>query len=110
MTKASTLIWRLGIRGTYKGCSQLDYAVATALENKEYLGSVTKLLYPEVAREFRTTPANIERNLRTVVAVCWERGNRALLEQIASNRLFDKPTTKDFINILVGYLERCEGE
>lgn len=110
MITASTLIWRLGIRGTYKGCTQMNYAVATAWENKEYLGSVTKLLYPEVAREFHTTPANVERNLRTVITVCWEHGNRALLEELVSDRLVEKPTTKDFINILVGYLEQHKAD
>lgn len=108
MTKVSMLIWRLNIRGTYKGCRQMAFAVETVRENREYLLSVTKRLYPEVAREFHTAPANVERNLRTVITVCWERGNRALLEKMTGNHLINKPTTKEFIDILAGYLDFCE--
>lgn len=100
------LIRSLGIGGNYQGYRYVVYAVRLCLEDEDYLLSVSKLLYPEIARTFRTTSCSVERNLRTVVNVCWERGNRDLLEQISLYPLLSRPTTGEFLDILTEHLKK----
>ncbi len=100
------LIRSLGIGGTYRGYHYLNYAIRLCLEDENYLLSVSKLLYPEIARAHCTTAWSVERDIRTIVKVCWERGNRNLLQNIAMHTLVCKPTTGEFLDILVAYLRR----
>ena len=64
------LIRSLGIGATYRGYHYLSYGIALCLQDENYLLSVSKLLYPQIARMFRTTSASVERDLRTVIKVC----------------------------------------
>lgn len=100
------LVRRLGIGGNYQGYRYLTYAISLCLKDEDYLLGVSKLLYPEIARAFQTTTCSVERNLRTVVNVCWDRGNRELLEAISLYPLLNKPTTGEFLDIVTGYLRQ----
>lgn len=100
------LIRSLGIGATYRGYRYLNYAIKLCLHDEDYLLSVSKLLYPQIAKEFYTTSSSVERDLRTVVKVCWERGNRMYLQEIALHPLSFKPTSSEFLDILVGHLLR----
>ena len=83
----------------YKGCPYAAYAVALCAERPDLLLLVTKNLYPEVARQYRTTWQAVERNIRTVVGVVWKR-NPALLEQMAGG----PPRSARFLAIVSGGL------
>lgn len=100
------LIRSLGISATYRGYRYLGYAIELCLENEEYLLSISKLLYPQIAKKFCTTSSSVERDIRTVVRICWERGNQHLLQDIALCPLRCRPTSGEFIDILVGSI-RC---
>ena len=100
------LIRALGIHGTYRGYHYLALAISLILQDEANLLQVTKNLYPKIAEAFHTTPKCVERNLRTVVSVCWERGNRELLQEIAGYQLQFKPTTGEFIDMLAGNLKQ----
>lgn len=100
------LIRSLGISATYRGYRYLTYAIELCLENEEYLLSVSKLLYPQIAKKYCATSSSVERDIRTVVRVCWERGNLLFLQEIALYPLKCRPTSGEFIDILVGHL-RC---
>lgn len=104
MKEIQYLVRSLGIGGNYQGYKYLTYAISLCLEDEDYLLSVSKLLYPEIAKMYKTTACSVERNLRTVVAVCWERGNRALLETISLYPLISKPTTSEFLDIVTTHL------
>ena len=106
MNEIERLIRSLGIGGTYRGYKYLCYALSLCLENEDYLLAISKLLYPEIADAFQTTCCSVERDLRTVINVCWERGNRNLLDNISFYPLETKPTTGEFLDLLVGYLQR----
>ena len=90
MRDIQKLVRSLGIGGNYQGYRYLLYA---------------KLLYPEIAHTYQTSASSVERNLRTVVSVCWERGNRPLLESISLCPLSSKPTIGEFLDILTEYLK-----
>lgn len=100
------LIRSLGIGGTYRGYRYLSYGIHLCLEDENYLLSISKLLYPEIAKAYRTTNCSVERDIRTVIKICWERGNRSLLQDIAMHPLLTKPTTSEFLDILVAYIKR----
>lgn len=94
----------LGVSLNYKGHNQTAYAVELCREEPERLQSVTKLLYPELARRYQTSWKAVERNIRTVDGVIW-RENRALLEEPARKPLIGKPRNAQLLAILAGSLE-----
>ena len=100
------LIRTLGIGATYRGYRYLSYGVYLCLQNEDYLLSVSKLLYPEIAHTYATTSCSVERDIRTVVKVCWERGNKTYLQKLAMHSLDEKPTSGEFIDILVGHIKQ----
>jgi len=100
------LIRSLGIGATYHGYYYLKYGIELCLENEDYLLFVSRSLYPEIAKHFNTNCSNIERALRTVINVCWERGNRHLLQEIALYPLTMRPAPGVFLDILTAYLRR----
>lgn len=99
------LIRSLGIGATYRGYRYLCYAVSLCLQDEEYLLSISKLLYPKIAKEFNTTLSSVERDIRTVIQVCWDRGNKNLLQDIALHPLSSRPTAGEFLDILVAYIQ-----
>lgn len=101
------LIHSLGINTTYHGYRYLCYAVELAVEDEDYLLCISKWLYPAIAAKYETTINSVERNIRTVITICWERGNRKLLNKISAYPLSSKPSTGEFIDILVTYLKQA---
>ena len=99
------LIRTLGIGATYRGYRYLCYGISLCLADEEYLLSISKLLYPMIAKEFNTTLSSVERDIRTVVQVCWDRGNKALLQDISLHPLYNKPTAGEFLDIIVAYIQ-----
>ena len=79
--KIEYLIRSLGIGATYRGYRYLSYGIQLCLENEDYLLSVSKMLYPQIAEHYYTTSYSVERDLRTVIKVCWDRGNKKLLDR-----------------------------
>ena len=70
---------------------------------------ITKDIYPTLARKFKSTPVNIEHNIRTVLNLCWSSGKETL-NDIAGYSLRYKPTNSEFIDILAYYLSQAEPE
>ena len=98
------LIRSLGIGATYRGYRYLCYGINLCL-SEEYLLSISKLLYPTIAKEYNTTLSSVERDIRTVVQVCWDKGNKSLLQDIALHPLQNKPTASEFLDIVVAYIQ-----
>ena len=98
------LIRSLGIGATYRGYRYLSCGISLCLKDENYLLSVSKLLYPQIAQIYCTTSCSVERNIRTVIKVCWDRGNKNYLEELAMHPLDSRPTSGEFIDILVAYI------
>ncbi|MCI8667147.1 MAG: hypothetical protein HFG82_10850 [Dorea sp.] len=103
--KIEYLIRSLGIGATYRGYRYLSYGIQLCLENEDYLLSVSKTLYPQIAKRYLTTSYSVERDIRTVIKVCWDRGNKKLLQEIALRPLFSKPPSSEFFDILTAHLK-----
>lgn len=93
------LLYRLGATANYTGFFYAAYAVELALGDPQRLSLATKWLYPDVAKYYHTTWKAVERNIRTVIAIVWDK-NRVLLEQLACGPLDEKPKTAQFLAIL----------
>ncbi len=95
------VLHELGIPAHIKGYLYLRYAIELVIEDVDFLGAVTKELYPEVADNFNTTSSRVERAIRHAIEVAWNRGNREALENYFRNNNIsekdDKPTNSQFI-------------
>lgn len=105
MENVEYLIRSLGINGTYRGYRYLNYGIQLCLEDENYLLSVSKMLYPKIAKHYFTTCSSVERDIRTVIKACWDRGNKGLLEEIALRPLPSKPPSGEFFDILTAHLK-----
>ena len=100
LSEIHVLLLRLGVTRTYKGFSQTACAVELCREEPERLELVTKWVYPEVAKRYGTNWKAVERNIRTVRGMIWER-NQPLLEQLARAPLPEMPRPAQLLSILV---------
>ncbi len=103
-TKVWNLLYQLGVTANYTGFFHTAYAVSLCLEQPERLLLVTKWLYPEVAKQYRTNWKAVERNIRTVSCIIWREG-RPLLEELARRPLAQKPRTTQLLSILAASLD-----
>lgn len=111
LKEITDLMIELGIPAHLRGYYYLREAVFMTAEEMELVGSITKLLYPEVAKKFKCTGEKVERAIRNSVEVSWERGNVSLLEQLFGYSREDKkkrPTNSEFIVVLADYVKRME--
>lgn len=105
LCKAYDLLRRLGATANYKGFSYAAYAMALCAERPELLLLVTKDLYPEVAKQYRTTWKAVERDIRTLVSMIWTR-SPAQLGQMAGGPLEERPRSAEFLAIASADLRR----
>ena len=98
------LLRRMGVTPNYTGFHQAARAACEAARRPELMLSLSKWLYPLVAREMNTTGAAVERNIRTVILRVW-RQNPELLRQCARFPLNKRPTCGEFLDMLAACLE-----
>ena len=98
------LLRRMGVTPNYTGFHQAARAACEAARRPELMLSLSKWLYPLVAREMNTTGAAVERNIRTVILRAW-RQNPELLRQCDRFPLNKRPTCGEFLDMLAACLE-----
>ena len=103
MRKVSGLIRRRGATSKYKGYYFVAEAVRITMEFQEQPLKITKDIYPNLAKKFKSTPTNVEHDIRTVVNVCWT-NHKEVMEEIAGYPLTYKPTNSEFLDMIVYYL------
>ena len=94
------MMLELGMPVHLRGYHYLREAICMSMEDMELVGSVTKLLYPEIAKRYRTENEKVERAIRSVIEVGWERGNESLYEEIfgySKEHGTARPTNSEFI-------------
>ena len=103
----SGFMLELGIPAHLRGYQYLRSAVEMCTEDMELVGSVTKLLYPDLAKLYKTTDQKIERAIRNAIEVSWERGNSALFEQLfgyCNSNEYSRPTNSEYIATVADYI------
>ena len=101
------LLEQLGLARKEKGFERLSYAIAVTAKEFERAGSVTKLLYPDLAKHFQTTPEKIERSLRHLIEKSWEKGEKTRFEELFGyhrDNSENRPTNSEYIAILADWI------
>ena len=108
----SGLMLELGIPAHLKGYQYLRTAIIMCVEDMELIGSVTKLLYPDLAKRYMTTDQKIERAIRNAIEVSWERGNGELFMELfgyGSTTGHARPTNSEYIASVADYVRLEQG-
>lgn len=108
----SGLMLELGTPAHLKGYQYLRTAIGMCVEDMELIGSVTKLLYPDLAKRYLTTDQKIERAIRNAIEVSWERGNGDLFEKLFgyNNSIgHSRPTNSEYIASVADYVRLEQG-
>ncbi len=95
---------KCGFQARQKGYRYLREAVCIAFYEPEVLASVTKRLYPEVAKRFNTTDKQVERAIRNAIETAWTNGNPETLKSVFQEIYGDgtsRPTNTEVIEKLV---------
>lgn len=103
----SDFMLELGIPAHLRGYQFLRSAVEMCVEDMELVGSVTKLLYPDLAKLYQTTDTKIERAIRNAIEVSWERGNCELFEELfgyCNTPEYTRPTNSEYIAVVADYI------
>ena len=110
MRYITKMMLELGMPVHLSGYHYLREAIRISMEDMELVGSVTKLLYPEIAKVFHTESEKVERAIRSVIEVGWERGNDDFYEMIfgySRKHGNGRPTNSEFI-VALADLARME--
>jgi len=97
------MIHEVGVPAHIKGYSYLRVAIMLVLEDRQLIESITKLLYPTVAKRFNTSASRVERAIRHAIEVAWDRGDTDTLNNIFGftiNQSKGKPTNSEFIAMI----------
>ena len=103
----TSVIHEIGVPAHIKGYQYLREAIMIAVDDMEVINAVTKVLYPEVARRFETTPSRVERAIRHAIEVAWDRGDLETLQKYFGYTVSNtkgKPTNSEFIAMIADRL------
>lgn len=97
------IIHQIGVPAHIKGYHYLRESIILSVKNNDILNSVTKLLYPTVAKKYGTTSSRVERAIRHAIEVAWERGDIDVLNSYFGYTIQNdrgKPTNSEFIAMI----------
>lgn len=103
----TAVIHEIGVPAHIKGYQYLREAIMIAVEDMEVINAVTKVLYPQVARRYATTPSRVERAIRHAIEVAWDRGDLETLQKFFGYTVSNakgKPTNSEFIAMIADRL------
>ncbi|MCI8406280.1 MAG: sporulation transcription factor Spo0A [Oscillospiraceae bacterium] len=102
-TIVTEVILHVGIPAHIKGYHYIREAILLSVDNTEMINSVTKLLYPTIAKRFNTTSSRVERAIRHAIEIAWDRGDVDTLNAYFGytiNTGRGKPTNSEFIAMI----------
>lgn len=97
------IIHQIGVPAHIKGYHYLREAIIQSVNDSSKLESVTKVLYPSVAKRFQTTSSRVERAIRHAIEIAWDRGNLDTLNAFFGytiNTGKGKPTNSEFVALI----------
>ena len=103
----TSVIHEIGVPAHIKGYQYLREAIMIAVDDMDVINAVTKVLYPEVAKRFSTTPSRVERAIRHAIEVAWDRGDLETLQKYFGYTVSNakgKPTNSEFIAMIADRL------
>ncbi|MBP0979212.1 MAG: sporulation transcription factor Spo0A [Oscillospiraceae bacterium] len=106
-TMVTEIIHQIGVPAHIKGYHYLRDAIILSVENNDVMSSITKQLYPAVAKIHVTTPSRVERAIRHAIEVAWDRGDVEILNSFFGYTIHNgrgKPTNSEFIAMIADKL------
>ena len=106
-TDVTNIIHEVGVPAHIKGYQYLRDAIIMSVTDMEMLNSITKILYPTIAKQHQTTPSRVERAIRHAIEVAWNKGQIDVLEDMFGYTISagkGKPTNSEFIALIADKL------
>lgn len=97
------IIHDIGIPAHIKGYQYLREAIIMSVADSDVINSITKILYPTIAKKYQTTSSRVERAIRHAIEVAWNRGNTDTLNDLFGYTISNgkgKPTNSEFIALI----------
>ncbi len=97
------MIHEIGVPAHIKGYQYLREAIMMSVEDATMISSITKILYPTIAKRFQTTSSRVERAIRHAIEVAWSRGKMETLDALFGYTVDTgkgKPTNSEFIALI----------
>ena len=107
-TMVTNIIHEIGVPAHIKGYQYLREAIIIAVSDMDVINAITKVLYPQVAKTFQTTPSRVERAIRHAIEVAWDRGDLDTLQRFFGYTVSNtkgKPTNSEFIALIADKLQ-----
>ncbi|MEA4965210.1 MAG: sporulation transcription factor Spo0A [Oscillospiraceae bacterium] len=104
----TSIIHEIGVPAHIKGYQYLREAIMIAVDDMDVINAITKVLYPQVAKAFATTPSRVERAIRHAIEVAWDRGDLETLQRFFGYTVSNtkgKPTNSEFIALIADRLQ-----
>lgn len=102
-TDVTGIIHEIGVPAHIKGYQYLRDSIIMSVNDMEMLNSITKILYPTIAKKHQTTPSRVERAIRHAIEVAWSRGKMDTIEELFGYTVSNgkgKPTNSEFIALI----------
>ncbi len=99
----TNIIHEIGVPAHIKGYQYLRDAIMMSVDDGEMLNSITKLLYPSIAKRHKTTPSRVERAIRHAIEVAWSRGKMDTIDELFGYTVSNgkgKPTNSEFVALI----------
>ena len=99
----TSIIHEIGVPAHIKGYQYLREAIVMSVTDMEMLNSITKILYPGIAKKYQTTPSRVERAIRHAIEVAWSRGKMDTIDELFGYTIHNgkgKPTNSEFIALI----------
>ncbi len=99
----TAIIHDVGVPAHIKGYQYLREAIIMSVNDTDMLNSITKILYPTIAKKFQTTASRVERAIRHAIEVAWNRGRMDTIDELFGytiNAEKGKPTNSEFIALI----------
>ena len=107
-TEITTIIHELGVPAHIKGYQYLRDGIIMSVNDMDMLNSVTKVLYPTIAKKYKTTPSRVERAIRHAIEVAWNRGKMDTIDEMFGYTISNykgKPTNSEFIALIADRMQ-----
>ena len=102
-TDVTNIIHEIGVPAHIKGYQYLRDAIILSVNDMEMLNSITKILYPTIAKRHQTTPSRVERAIRHAIEVALSRGKMDTIDELFGYTVSTgkgKPTNSEFIALI----------
>lgn len=102
-TDVTDIIHEIGVPAHIKGYQYLREAIIMSVNDMDMLNSITKILYPTIAKKYQTTSSRVERAIRHAIEVAWSRGKMDTIDELFGYTIHNgkgKPTNSEFIALI----------